>query len=108
MGNFRYHGDGYISLVEYVSGGYSWSGFGIFRHGQTGQLAWATDSGCSCNGFGDGIGEYHPVASWQEALDRFPVDDYELGVGEKAELAEKLATHPADLKDLTETLSFWS
>lgn len=46
---------------------YDWSAEAILKRESDGQLFWATDSGCSCYAFGDGL-ELEPIYSIDEGL----------------------------------------
>ena len=52
-----------------VSDGYDWSTFAVLR-GSDGLLYTSSDSGCSCNWFGDDPLDVEPATTWQEAVDR--------------------------------------
>ena len=79
----------YEVLEEVGEWDYSWH-IGALLRGPDGQLYFAEDSGCSCYGFGDGIGEGDliPVASWQEAVEKAKENFSE---GEVFEFAKALA-----------------
>lgn len=68
-------------------GGYDWSEAALMR--RDGQLYYVSDSGCSCNSFGDRLDESDlvPVANWQEAVELVKRD---LGDVEAANFAEQM------------------
>ena len=57
-----------VEMIDSIesSADYEWDVFALLR-GSDGLLYTASDSGCSCNWFGDNDLHVEPVKSWQEA-----------------------------------------
>ncbi|WIC90181.1 hypothetical protein SEA_VROOMVROOM_31 [Arthrobacter phage VroomVroom] len=46
--------EGLVEVAHLSAGGYEWSAIGVYYKPSARRFYWLTDSGCSCNWYGDG------------------------------------------------------
>jgi len=91
--SMKIDGKNYGVVAETGQYDYEWHIVALLQD-EEGNLFFASDSGCSCYGFGDDLTERNltPVKHWSEAVDlaRAEIDGYFLTDDEVAKFAERL------------------